>query len=116
MGYFEALTKGVNTIIRNFWLLLIPILSDVMLILLNYLNLGFFIDSSRVPQFLIKFGTPSALPSLKNIVDAFPGFISFSTSGGLQSSILSTSNIPEPWNFIYLLCGITLFMIIFAFI
>ncbi|MCX8129076.1 MAG: hypothetical protein N3I35_03130 [Clostridia bacterium] len=117
MTYTDAANRGAKIIRKNLWLLLIPVVSDSVVLLLNYLSSGVFINISKIPSFQLKFTLPSSLPSLKNIVDAFPDLISFSTNTGFQNSILSPyTTIPAPWSSLYIVCSVLLFSIFTAFL
>ncbi len=117
LNYSEAMNEGTDIIKKNFWLVLIPIVKDVFLLLAHYLSFGNFIEESTIPQFHIKFTIPSVIPSFKNILDAFPDLISYNTNTGWQDSVLSyNTGIPSPWNKIYILSSIILFVIINTFL
>ncbi len=117
MNYSEAINKGSNIIKKNFWLVLIPIIMDVFILLAHYLSFGNFIEKSAIPEFHIKFTIPSIIPSFKNILDAFPELITYNTNTGWQNSILSYhTGIPNPWNKIYFVSAIVLFIIINTFL
>lgn len=117
MTYSEALGKGKDIIAKSFWLLLVPIISDIVLLLANYINYGMFIGTSGMLQIQFKFAIPSALPSLKNIVDAFPDGISFNTNTGWNNAFgLFSPNLTGMWSLIYIFCAFLLSMIISAFL
>jgi hypothetical protein len=117
LTYSDALGKGSDVIRKNYWLLIIPIISDMLLLVIKYLSTGVFIDTARIPQFQLKFALPTALPSLKNVIDAFPDLISYNTNTGFQNTVLTLTNtIPQPWKNIYMVCCLLLFAIFTAFL